>query len=104
MQPTILGDFVDDLSRSREPGGVRGEARRPGLAPPSRARWRPCALDTPAERRRAERPVAHHADLPNPSGPLRASLQLRDRTAPPASRWRWRVRLLRPAMRRPRSS
>ena len=34
MQPTILGDFVDDLSRSREPGGVRGEARRPGLARP----------------------------------------------------------------------
>ena len=43
-----------------------------------RARRRPCALDTPAERMRAERP--------NPSGPLRASLQPRDRTVPPASR------------------
>ena len=47
MQLTILGDFVDDLSRSREPGGVRGETRRPGLARP---RGRLCSEATPNPR------------------------------------------------------
>ena len=47
MQLTIFGDFVDDLSRSLEPGGIRGEARRPGLARP---RGRLCSEATPNPR------------------------------------------------------